>query len=338
MTKIERIKAAIEGRKPDSIPYAIWTHLPGIDMDPVRLAEATFEFYKKYDVDFIKTMNNGMYPIEDLGCTVDYSEISSGGVAKILDTPVKAVEDWSKVKATSIEEGALARELTSLRLLLEMTKGEVPVIFTVFSPITTADKLSNKCLLEHIKNGDGQEVHKALEAITQTTCKLVERAVELGADGIFFASQMSSYNIMSEELYQEYGAYYDKRVIAASKGWFNVLHAHGENIMFNLLEQYPVQVFNWHVWESLPALEEANMMTGKCVMGGIKRMDITNHNKNELQNQIYECVKQLKGRGHILTPGCVIRYPVDEEMLEYIKKAKCKVEAALLKQEIAQKG
>ena len=30
---------------------------------------------KKYDFDFVKTMNNGMYAIEDFGCTVDYSEI-----------------------------------------------------------------------------------------------------------------------------------------------------------------------------------------------------------------------------------------------------------------------
>jgi uroporphyrinogen decarboxylase len=334
MTKVERIKAAIEGRQPDAIPYAVWTHLPGIDMDPVKLAEATFDFYKKYDVDFIKTMNNGMYPIEDIGCTVDYSNIASGGVAKLIDTPVKTVGDWDNVKVTSVDEGALKRELTSLKLLLKKTKGEVPVVFTVFSPITIADKISNKQLMEHIRNGSGKQVHKALEAITQTTCELVKRAIDLGADGIFFASQMSSYNVMSEELYREYGAYYDEKVIATSKGWFNVLHAHGDNIMFNLLKQYQVQVFNWHVWESLPGLEEANVMSGKCVMGGIKRMDITNHNKNELQNQIYECVKTLKGRGHILTPGCVIRYPVDEEMLEYVKKVKCKIETALLKQEV----
>lgn len=333
MTKTERIKAAIEGRQTDSIPYAFWTHLPGIDMDPSALADATFDFYKKYDIDFIKTMNNGMYPIEDLSCTIDYSDIVSGGVAKLIDTPVKSIDDWENVKVTSIDQGALKRELTSLSLLIEKTKGEVPVIFTVFSPITTADKISNKYLIEHIKNGGGSKVHKALEAITQTTCQLVKRAIDIGADGIFFASQMSSYDIMSEELYKEYGVYYDERVITASKGWFNVLHAHGDNIMFNLLKNYPVNVFNWHVWESLPKLEEANFLAHKCVMGGIKRMDITNRNKNELQNQIYECVKALKGRGHILTPGCVIRYPIDEEILKYVKQVKYEIEEAVLKKE-----
>ena len=244
MKKVERIKTALEGGRPDVVPYAIWTHLPGIDMDPVKLAETTYDFYKKYDIDFIKTMNNGMYPIEDLGCTVDYSKVKTGGVAELINTPIKTIDDWKRVKVTSVKEGALKRELTSLELLIKKVKGEAPVVFTVFSPITIADKLSNKLLLEHIENGGGEQVHSALEALTQTTCDLVRRAIQLGADGIFFASQMSSYGVMSEDLYREYGVYYDKKVLSASKGWFNVLHAHGENIMFDLLKDYPVQAFN----------------------------------------------------------------------------------------------
>ena len=57
MTKRERIQAAVKGTKPDKLPYSLWTHLPGIDLDPALLAEKTYEFYKTYDVDFIKTMN-----------------------------------------------------------------------------------------------------------------------------------------------------------------------------------------------------------------------------------------------------------------------------------------
>ena len=42
LSKKERIRNAVEGRRCDRLPYAIWTHLPGIDMDPVRLAEETY--------------------------------------------------------------------------------------------------------------------------------------------------------------------------------------------------------------------------------------------------------------------------------------------------------
>ena len=124
MTKKERIWAAVHGETPDTLPYSFWTHLPGIDLDPEKLAEHTYNFYKTYDVDFIKTMNNGMYAIEDFGCEIDYSEIAKGGVAKVVKTPIHEAGDWLKLKPCSVEEGSLARELKGLRLLLDKVKGD----------------------------------------------------------------------------------------------------------------------------------------------------------------------------------------------------------------------
>lgn len=184
MTKKERIEAVILGEHVDRIPYSLWSHLPGIDLDPVANAEHTYDFYKTYDVDILKTMNNGMYSVEDFGVKVDYSEIEKGGVAKIVDTPVKTPEDWEKVTSVSVNEGALAREQKYLRLLLDKTQGEVPVVFTIFSPLTTASKLCPD-MMKHIQKGHGERVKKALTAITETTCALVQRVIEMGADGIF---------------------------------------------------------------------------------------------------------------------------------------------------------
>lgn len=330
MTKRERIQAAIVGDPVDRVPYSLWSHLPMIDLDPVKNAEATYEFYKKYDVDILKTMNNGMYSVEDFGAKTDFSEIPKGGVAKITDTPVKKPEDWLKVHPVSVNEGALAREQTYLKLLLDKTKGEVPVIFTVFSPLTTANKLCPS-LRDHIQEGHGDKVKQALKAITETTCALVQRVIELGADGIFFATQLSSYNLTEEAFYREYGMPYDLAVLSASSGWCNVLHAHGENIMFPLLRKYPVQIFNWHAWESLPDIGEAQLMTGKCIMAGLERMDITEHHKNEIEYQIYETLKETGGRKVILSPGCVIRYPLDVEMLSFVRKAKEEIERKMFR-------
>ena len=189
MTKRERIQAAIHGEAVDQVPYSLWSHLPGIDLDPVENAEKTYAFYQTYDVDILKTMNNGMYSIEDFGAKVDYSDIAKGGVAKIVDTPVKTVDDWEKVQPVSLHAGAMAREQRYLKLLLDKTKGEVPVVFTIFSPLTTANKLCPH-MMDHIKQGEGAKVKQALKAITETTCGLVQRVIELGADGIFFATQL----------------------------------------------------------------------------------------------------------------------------------------------------
>lgn len=329
MNKKERIQAAVMGEKPDSLPYSFWSHLPAVDLDPVLLANETYRFYRDYDVDFIKTMNNGMYAIEDYGCKIDYSDIEKGGVAKVVSTPVQSAADWEKLSVCPIDQGSLARELTSLKLLLEKVRTEnVPVLFTVFSPLTIADKLSGNKLFRHIAEGHGAKLHRALGVIAESTANLARQAIRLGADGVFFASQLSTYDAMHPKDYLEYGKPYDLKVLeAADGGWFNTLHVHGNNIMFEVLRDYPVAVFNWHAWETLPALNEARALIGRCLMGGLKRMDITNRKRNEVQNQIFQCIQMLGGRNHILTPGCVIRHPLDDEMLSFVKRTKDYVEA-----------
>ena len=63
---------------------------------------------------------------------------------------------------------------------------------------------------------------------------------------------------------------YDLQVLEGARdGWFNAIHAHGDDIMFDLVKDYPVQVFNWHVWESLPELKEGIDYTNKCVMAAL---------------------------------------------------------------------
>ncbi|MBO7676547.1 MAG: hypothetical protein J6S49_03425 [Erysipelotrichaceae bacterium] len=329
MTKKERIYAAVKGEETDKLPYAIWTHLPGIDMDPVRLAEETYRFFKTYDTDLIKTMNNGMYAIEDFGCEVDYSQIEKGGVAKLISTPVVTPDDWDKIKPMKIEDcKAIQRELYSLKLLLEKVKDdEVPVIFTVFSPFTTANKLSGNKQLEHLKTTDTKKIHEALQVITDLTVELVRKAIDEGADGIFFASQMSSYDVTDEKTFREFGEFYDRQVLQASTGMCDTIHCHGTNIMFNILKDYPVDIFNWHAFESLPSLEDAKA-AGKCVMGGLDRRDITERNFDKIRFQISECLRVFERRKHILAPGCVIRYPLDPEALSYIKETSEELQAA----------
>lgn len=213
-----------------------------------------------------------------------------------------------------------------------MVKGEAPIIFTVFSPITTAEKLSKNKFIEHLNKGYDEEIHQALKAISETTQALIKKAIEIGIDGIFFACQTPSYDKISEELYLEFGKPYDIEVLeSASSLWFNTIHVHGNNIMFDLLRTYPVDVFNWHAWETLPDVDEGIDLTGKCIMAGLARMDITNKNKNNITNQIYQTIKKTNGRKLILAPGCVIRYPIDSNMFKFIEETKSVVEEVLKK-------
>jgi len=321
MNKFDKISAAIQGNNEGEIPYSFWSHFPGIDMDPSTLAEKTFEFYETYDIDFVKTAPNGMFSIEDFGCVCDYSEISRGGVAKVTQYSVLCQDDWEKIKPIDCGKGALQRELRSLDLLMKKMRDKAPVVVTVFSPLTTAAKLSNGKVFEHINSTDSWRVHAALKSIAESTSDFLEKAIELGAAGVFFASQACTYDSLKETQYREYGVPYDLLSLqGASKGWFNTIHMHGDNIMFNALKDYPTNVLNWHIVETEPTISEARRVSGKCFMGGLNRNDITRGNKENIAKQIREVFAEPSVGKQIITPGCVIRYPLNADVLRFVKK------------------
>lgn len=324
----DRIRAALAGEKPDRIPYGFWTHYPGIDMDPDALAEATLDLCRSFGLDFVKNMPNGLFCIEDWDCGCDYSDIPRGGVARVTRLAVEKPADWAALGETDIEKGALSRELRSLERILAGTKGDVPVLATVFSPLTTAQKLAGPNLAAHMRSHPG-EVKKGLATIAAVTGKFAARAVEMGCAGIYVATQMSQRNHATEAEYREFGVPFDLPLFEAVRGksWFDVLHIHGDDIMFNLLKDYPARGISWHVWETAPTLEEFRAAApDKCVVGGLRRFKITEGARGEIEKDIEETTRITGGRRLILAPGCVIRYPFDRETLLFLKNLVAKKE------------
>ncbi len=318
MNKTERIQAALQGQEVDRIPYSFWSHLPGIDLDAERLADYTYNFYKELDLDFVKTMANGMFAIEDFGCECDYSEVLKGGVSKLVKTVIETPEDWDKIQPVDVTKGAYGRELRSIRLLMDKIGNEAPVIATEFSPLTTACKMSRDKVLEHIKICP-DKVKRALKVIAEVTVAHAAEAIKMGCAGIFFASQISSLDKATKEIYKEFGVPFDKMVLEnlPKEAWFNVAHIHGNNIMFDLVKDYPVQGMSFHVWETEPSpetfLKEA---PHTCIVGGIERSSITQDNRLSLLKDI-AAMKELTHKKHlIMAPGCVIRYPFNHDTIQ----------------------
>ena len=134
MNHHERIAAALAGEEFDRIPYAFWSHFPDFDLDPNALATKTVDFYRAYDIDFVKTMPNGMYAVEDFGCRCDFSQICRGGVATIEETPVNSDDDWRMIEPLSMSAKAIRREITSFEMIRDAIGEEVPILFTRVQP------------------------------------------------------------------------------------------------------------------------------------------------------------------------------------------------------------
>jgi uroporphyrinogen decarboxylase len=168
-------------------------------------------------------------------------------------------------------------------------------------------KLSGeKTLLSHI-NDRPESIHAGLEIIAETTRGFAEKAIAEGADGLFFATQMSNRGKLTPLQHDEFVRRYDLRVLDGleTKSWFNILHMHGADVMFNAFLDYPVQAYNWHDRDDGPPLSEVGKMTGKCLMGGIGHLGVLlRGTPSEVAAQVEDAAGQMKGRRLILAPGC----------------------------------
>lgn len=320
MDKASRIKAILNGKTCDRPLYSFWTHFPHVDLAAKSLAETSYSFFKELDLDFIKSMPNGMYSILDWGCECDFSQIASGGVASVSRTAIDKPEDWNQLQKLDIEEGSLGRELYSLKLLLQYVNKEAPIIATVFSPMTTAYKLSGGKVLQHLHTHP-EHVINGLRVITETTCRFAQRAVELGSAGIFLATQMCTEEMMTQAGYVEHCMPYDLSVLEAVRRdtWFNVAHIHGNRILFDAVTQYPVEGISWHVWETPPEVNEFLQKTdASIIVGGLQRANISQKNYSALMNDLDNMLDLTKGNRLILAPGCTIRHPCDRDFLKMI--------------------
>ena len=320
MDKLERVKAALRSEAVDRPPYGFWTHMPGVDLDPQRLAEATSAFAARYDMDFIKSMPNGLYCVEDWGCVCDYGDIERGGVATVVQPAVSSHADWDNLALLDVTRGAFGRELEHLSALVQRVGPGVPVLATIFSPLTIAGKLSNGASRSHARENP-DALKRGLQLIADVTSAFTRAALERGCAGVFLAVQEATRSAFDERAYVEFGVPYDRQVLDAANAagsWFNSVHIHGDDILFDVMKDYDVHALNWHIGETPPTLAHYRSTGGaKPVLGGLQRAHLTRQDSAGIEADIERAVAGSGGRGLLLAPACVIRHPVDEATLRW---------------------
>jgi len=306
-TKKERLQAAIEGEVVDRPAVALWRHFPVDDQNPKALAEATAAFQRDFDFDFIKVTPASSFCVRDWGVEDEWRG-STEGTREYTRRVIHDLNDWRKLKVLDPESGALSDQLRCLELLRQEVGSEVPIIQTIFSPLAQAKNLAGqKVLFEHLHR-DPELVEYGLNAITQSVLAFIDSARSLVIDGIFYAIQHASYEFFDQPSYARFGETYDQEILAVTEGlWLNVLHLHGESIMFDLAENYPVQVVNWHDRDTWPDLEEGKNRTAAAVCGGIGRETMVFGDPQSIVREAKEAIDSMNGgRGFILGTGCVV--------------------------------
>ena len=307
MTKKERVRAALSGGVVDRVPASLWGHDFLREWTPEDLVESTIDAWRPYDFDFIKFNPRATYFAEAWGNT--YERPKDQRQPKLLSTAVASPDDLRSLTSVDATAGVLGEHIDALTMLVDRVGDEVDVIHTVFSPLSVLAQLCGapKDFIE-IARTKPDDVHAALDAMTQTLSEYARASVAGGAVGIFFAPLIwASRDTADDEFYRTFGRPYDLRVIEAADGApFNVLHVCRNNNMLEQLLDYPVAAFNWaDHGEGNPSLAAIRAKTEKAVMGGLDQARLHEMTADEV---VAEGREALAGgtKRVLLTAGCAI--------------------------------
>lgn len=326
MTKTERIKALLDGKKLDTQAINLWKHFPPYDEDPKELVKKLIQFQDRFQWDFVKVTYQGLWTVQDWGTQTKWPERDNvwpetcSTVGVVTDLGIKHDEDWTKLKVLPMDQGKIADSIAAAKGAVEHFKGEVPVIVTLFNPLTTAAKMAGDKMLVHMRRSP-DEFRKGLDVISETTLNVVKEMSKIGVDGIFLASQLGTYDKMSVAEYEEFGRPYDLAMLDAAKDmWFNIMHMHGNAPMFDLMEKYPVQAINWHDQIVDVSLADARKKSDKILIGGVEELKVLGTaTDDELKAHFQAAMDQVEDGRLILAPGCCVPLYVPEDRLAHAK-------------------
>ena len=327
MNSRSRIEAALQGAKLDRPPAAAWGHTYREEWSPEALARVTVQRARRYQWDFVKFQPRASSFAEAFG-----ARYQSAGHAlrspRELEHPIKGFQDWPRLKLAAATAPSLAEQVEALRLTVAELGPDVPVIQTVFSPITVAGYLVGKDKRRAVRDlrRHPEDVLPALERIADTMIDFSARSVEAGAAGIFYAiSGYASAGMMTAEEYDRWLYPLDERILRAlpKAAWFNVLHLCRGRLHFDIARRLPVQAISWSVADpGNPSLAEGRRLSGKAVMGGLgHRTTLYRGTPEEVVSEAREALRETAGERFLLAPGCSVPPGARTENLVAMMKA-----------------
>ncbi|CAN5660926.1 methylcobamide:CoM methyltransferase MtaA [soil metagenome] len=320
MTARERVEAALDGREVDRPPVSLWRHFPERDQTAEDLAASTLEWQSLLDLDFIKLMPPGDYATIDWGARSEYQG-APGGTRETVHYPVQEPEDWANIQPVPADAGFNAEVVRACSLVRDALGPDIPILQTIFSPLTIANKMSNGRVIEHLRTHP-EAVHQALEVIQKVTMAVTKASLQRGADGAFFASQCATSDLVTRDEYREFGVAYDEPLMAAigeDGSRFTLVHIHGTNTYFDVLAGYDAHALNWHDRRVGPAIVDVlSKYPGRAVVAGIDEKGIVTMTPYEAQRQTESARSDARDRRLLIGPGCVIPVAAPLENLKAV--------------------
>ncbi len=334
MTKRERVMAAARGEPVDRVPVSFFGHHHDVE----RTAESNVAFLaerqRKLDMDFMKLQLSNSYLGEAWGAVYRWDPKTSPVSGAVLVKPaVKNVADLARLPRLDPTKGVFGEHVRMSRLLKEAFKGEVPFVHTIFSPLLVAGLLTDATPrtasimveIRRLIREDPDTLHAALVTISRTLADYARECIRAGADGIFLTNSPWSRDVVTEEEYLRFGKAYELPIFQAANqegAKLNVMHPCRDNIMLNVVSDYPVLVLSYDSASPRnPSLHTVLEQTNKSVWAGLHRDTLLSGPPESIRAEVQESFKQTGGRRFLLGASCAISDRVPEAHLNAARDA-----------------
>lgn len=331
----ERFLAVLSGETADRPPISAWGHFVGREENAKDLAEATLEFQKKYEWDFVKINPRATIFGEAWGNVSDFNQYI-GDVPKINQYIIHEPHELDSIQEITTETGAFGEQLEVTRRIKEGLGEETPILQTLFSPLAIVEYLcghrtvaSNRSAARHLSplpdliENHSELLHRALGNITNTLGAYIKNAIQAGADGFFYAVLGLARNgFLTEEEYEKFGKPYDLLILEAAQGSSLLMHTCGPESNPARFKDYPVHALHWadHA-EGNPTLRESiTWKNNKCLMGGVDEELFKEEDMTLVEKAAEKTIQSLKGVPFILAPGCGLPVGTKETALKRFRK------------------
>jgi uroporphyrinogen decarboxylase len=319
-----RVMAALRGDPVDRVPVSVWAHNFTAENSAQELCEETVRLAREFDWDYLKPQSRAHCFAEMWG--LKYAPSLRRSVPPTVTAyPLHAAGDLESLRPADARTGALGEQLEALALIRARIGPDRPIIWTIFSPLTTARYLfpGGDTQITDVMRSEPSALEGALEAMTETLAEYARACVQHGADGIFLATTLARKDVLSAGECRRFERKYDLAILqAVEQAPFNVMHVCGDNVLFEEFVDHPVAAFSWAATPNNPSLSEVHRRTGRAAIGGLPAKPVFKTlTATQAREHARKAVSEMHGRWLLLGPECSIDPETPASLLRAVSGA-----------------
>lgn len=319
MTKRERVMGALRGAPVDRVPVSLWLHNFATENSADDLAAETLRLARRFDWDFLKPQTRAQCFAEMWGFRYRPSRERAKSYT-VTETPLTTAADLRALEPADSRFGALGEQLEALEMIRKAVGPDTPIIWTVFSPLMVLPFLlrGGRAQAVALMRAEPTAVEHALDAMAATLEDYARAAVESGADGLFYATNMATRELSTAAECRRFQRPYDLRILGrVERSPFNMLHVCGAGVLFDEFLDYPATALSWATMPGNPTLSDAHRRTGRAVVGGLPaKPEIADLPPAEVEARGRRAIGEMGGRFFLLGPDCSINPDTPDAVMD----------------------